>query len=222
MGVTDPPSPACATDSSRSIWMLMEAGSRTIAMFSVTATQQPELNAHPHGLLCGLWVLSLGAGAPSKSGAGFTERQQHGKRRGERHGEKVPRGEWHSKRRAAAARQAPIGSRTASAKRERHGKRQRSSTASEGAVRQAPSGRSTASAERGQHGERRTRAAWQTSRGSGITSAEQTGTKQMLNYRPRQRWALHRPAQSMGGREGGRKGGREREKREKRESACIV
>ena len=76
-------------------------------MFSVTATQQPELNAHPHGLLCGLWVLSLGAGAPSKSGAGFTERQQHGKRRGERHGKKVPRG--------GVAQQALSGSGTASA-----------------------------------------------------------------------------------------------------------
>ena len=103
-----------------------------------------------------------------------------------------------SERRAAAARQAPIGNRTASAKRKWHGKRRGSSTASEGAVRQAPSGRSTASAERGQHGERRTRAARQASRGSGTTSAERTGTKQMLNYRPRHRWALHRLAQSMG------------------------
>ena len=85
----------------------MEAGSRTIAI-SITAKQQPKPNAHPHGLLCGLWVLSLGAGAPSKSGAAFTERQQHGKRRGERHGEKVPKG--------GVAQQAPSGSGMASAK----------------------------------------------------------------------------------------------------------
>ena len=152
------------------------------------------------GCGCCRWVLEHRARAEqdSLSGSSTASAEESGTAR------KCPGGEWHSKRRAAAAQQAPIGSRTASAKREWHGKRRGSSTASEGAVRQAPSGRSTASAERGQHGERRTRAARQASRGSGTTSAERTGTKQTLNYRPRHRWALHRPAQSMGVRGGGR------------------
>ena len=61
VGVTDPPNPACATGSPRGIWVLMGAGSQATAT-SITATQQPKPNAHPHGPLCGLWVLSLGAG----------------------------------------------------------------------------------------------------------------------------------------------------------------
>ena len=108
MEVTDPPKfGLCHGQPTRSLWVFMEAGSRTTAI-SITATQQPKPNAHPHALLFGLWVLSLGAGAPSKSGAAFTERQQHSKRRGERHGEKVPKG--------GVAQQAPSGSGMASAK----------------------------------------------------------------------------------------------------------